>query len=82
MGEGENMSIEANESAEALVKAALWGDAAAFQRLVAEQKMKMYSIAFSYLKNETDALEAIQETVCRPISSRESSKSRIFSIRG
>ncbi len=59
------MSIELNESVEARVKAALRGNAAAFHQLVAEQKMKMYSIAYSYLKNEADALEAIQETVCR-----------------
>lgn len=59
------MSIESNESIEARVKAALRGDASAFQQLVSEQKMKLYAIAFSYLKNEADALEAIQETVYR-----------------
>jgi RNA polymerase sigma-70 factor (TIGR02954 family) len=52
-------------STEEQVRAAKAGDREAFHLLVSAEKMKMYSIAFAYLKNEADALEAIQETVCR-----------------
>ncbi len=52
-------------SIEELAAAARRGDPEAFHQLVNGVKMKLYSIAFSYLKNEADALEAIQETVCR-----------------
>jgi RNA polymerase sigma-70 factor (ECF subfamily) len=36
------------------------------------EKGKMYGIAYSYLRNEGDALEAIQETVCRAWIHRKS----------
>lgn len=52
-------------SIEERVAAARRGDPEAFHQLAGEVKMKLYSIAFSYLKNEADALEAVQETVCR-----------------
>ncbi|WP_019640591.1 sigma-70 family RNA polymerase sigma factor [Paenibacillus fonticola] len=45
--------------------AACRGDEEAFHKLVSSQKRKMYGIAYSYLNNEADALEAIQETICR-----------------
>jgi RNA polymerase sigma-70 factor (ECF subfamily) len=38
------------------------------------EKGKMYGIAFAYLRNEEDALEAIQETVCRAWMHRSSLK--------
>jgi RNA polymerase sigma-70 factor (ECF subfamily) len=47
------------------VKAAKSGDSEAFRQLMDAEKMKLYAIALSYLKNEDDALEAVQETVCR-----------------
>lgn len=50
---------------EMLVKAARKGDEEAFYRLITAQKEQLYNIAYCYLKNEQDALEAIQETVCR-----------------
>lgn len=50
---------------ELLVAAAKRGDDAAFYSLITQHKEKMYRIAFSYLKNETDALEAVQEATCR-----------------
>ncbi|OAB44334.1 sigma-70 family RNA polymerase sigma factor [Paenibacillus glacialis] len=50
---------------EDLVKAAQRGDHEAFHQLVSGNKQKLYSIAISYLKDENDALEVIQETTCR-----------------
>jgi RNA polymerase sigma-70 factor (TIGR02954 family) len=52
-------------STEEKVRAAKQGDAEAFQQLVGADKQRLYSIAFAYLKNEIDALEAIQEATCR-----------------
>jgi len=44
---------------------ALKGDVEAFQELMNLHKNQLYRIAFRYLKNEQDALEAIQETIFR-----------------
>ncbi|NMO96325.1 sigma-70 family RNA polymerase sigma factor [Paenibacillus lemnae] len=48
-----------------LAAAACRGDEAAFHALVSSQKRRLYGIAYSYLHNENDALEVLQETVCR-----------------
>ncbi|RCX18486.1 RNA polymerase sigma (SigV) subunit [Fontibacillus phaseoli] len=45
--------------------AACGGDEHAFYQLISAQKRKLYSIAYSYLRNESDALDAVQETVCK-----------------
>lgn len=50
---------------EELAKAAIKGDEEAFLQRVELDKHQMYGIAYSYMRNETDALEALQETVCR-----------------
>ncbi|MEX2104755.1 MAG: sigma-70 family RNA polymerase sigma factor, partial [Bacilli bacterium] len=50
---------------ELMVHAAKNGDDDAFYRLILDNKEKMYRIAYSYFKNETDALEAIQEVTYR-----------------
>lgn len=50
---------------ERLVLAAKRGDESAFYSLIKQHEEKMYRIAYSYLKNESDALEAIQEATCR-----------------
>ncbi|MBW5447323.1 sigma-70 family RNA polymerase sigma factor [Cohnella sp. CFH 77786] len=52
-------------SDEQWVRAAQRGDPDAFHRLVSEHGMKLYSVAYAYLKNEADALEAVQEATCR-----------------
>ncbi|WP_228101605.1 RNA polymerase sigma factor [Paenibacillus donghaensis] len=44
-----------------------------FRYLSAEQR-RLYSIAFSYLRNETDALEAVQEASCRAWMKRKKLK--------
>ncbi len=52
-------------STEELLMAAQAHDHEAFHQLVSANKQKLYSIAIAYLKDENDALEAIQETTCR-----------------
>ncbi|GIP26705.1 DNA-directed RNA polymerase sigma-70 factor [Paenibacillus sp. J23TS9] len=44
-----------------------------FERLSSEQR-KLYSIAFSYLRNEADALEVVQEASCRAWMKRKKLK--------
>ncbi|MFM9282392.1 sigma-70 family RNA polymerase sigma factor [Paenibacillus jiagnxiensis] len=48
-----------------LAQAACKGDQDAFQRLVSTHQRRLYGIAYSYLHSEADALDALQETVCR-----------------
>lgn len=48
-----------------LVEKAKKGDEEAFFILIAKHKEQLYRIAFSYLKNEGDSLEAIQEVTYR-----------------
>lgn len=50
---------------ELLALAAKNGDDAAFYSLVTQQEEKMYRIAYTYLRNEADALEAVQEVTYR-----------------
>jgi RNA polymerase sigma-70 factor (ECF subfamily) len=47
------------------VQSARNGDSEAYRQLVEEAKTKLYAIALAYLHSEDDALEAIQEAVCR-----------------
>lgn len=50
---------------EELVRLAQKGNDEAFYELVSRDKERLYKIAFAYLKNEADALEAIQEMTYR-----------------
>lgn len=50
---------------EEFVIAAQSGDKAAFYELISQCSKNLYKIAYSYLENEQDALEAVQETTCR-----------------
>lgn len=52
-------------SIESLVKKAKKGDDQAFYELIIEHKAQMYRIVLSYLKNDADSLEAIQEVTFR-----------------
>lgn len=45
-----------------------------FYEQVAGQKRKLYSIAYSYLRNEADSLEVLQEATCRAWIKRKSLK--------
>lgn len=57
--EGEKVNLEQ------LVSRAKNGDDDAFFQLVSLHKDQLYKIAYAFLRNETDALEAIQEATCR-----------------
>ncbi|RLQ91138.1 sigma-70 family RNA polymerase sigma factor [Falsibacillus albus] len=48
-----------------IIKKAKKGDHEAFYQLMQSHKERLYRIAYSYLKSEADALEAIQETTFR-----------------
>ncbi|MDP5275576.1 sigma-70 family RNA polymerase sigma factor [Chengkuizengella axinellae] len=50
---------------EQLVRKAQKKDHDAFYELISIHKFQLYKIAFSYFKNEQDALEAVQEVTCR-----------------
>lgn len=50
---------------EELALAAKRGDDEAFYTLITQHREKMYRIAYTYMKNETEALEAVQEATCR-----------------
>lgn len=50
---------------EHLVKEARSGNDEAFYQLMRLHKDKLYKVAYAFLRNETDALEAIQEATCR-----------------
>ncbi|MFF2482470.1 sigma-70 family RNA polymerase sigma factor [Paenibacillus sp. NPDC058071] len=55
-----------------LAAAAVKGDEEALLRRIDYDKRKLYGIAFAYMRHETDALDAIQETVCRVWAKRRS----------
>lgn len=52
-----------------LVKRAKKGDSEAFQILIHEEKEKMYRMAYMYMRNEDDALEVFQESLCKAFTS-------------
>jgi RNA polymerase sigma-70 factor (ECF subfamily) len=48
-----------------LATAAIRGDEEAFLRRIESEREKLYAIAYSYMRHQVNALEAVQETVCR-----------------
>ncbi|MED1853747.1 sigma-70 family RNA polymerase sigma factor [Brevibacillus borstelensis] len=50
---------------EQLVSSAQQGDDDAFYKLMQTHKEKLYRVAYAFFRNETDALEAMQEVTCR-----------------
>jgi len=50
-----------------LVKRAIAGDEDAFLHLIKQYEQTMYRMAFAYLRNEHDAIEAIQEATYRSL---------------
>lgn len=56
------------------VKLAKKGNAQAFQELIEQEKVKLYKMAYIYMKNEHDALEVFQETVYKTLVSIKSLK--------
>lgn len=59
------MVIESYEDEAALAAAAIQGDEESFLRRIEMERGKLYAIAYSYTRHQANALEAIQETVCR-----------------
>ncbi|MFX3632462.1 MAG: sigma-70 family RNA polymerase sigma factor [Candidatus Pristimantibacillus sp.] len=55
-----------------LASAAVRGNDEALLQRINMDKHRMYGIAYSYMRNEADALEAVQETVCRVWAKRRS----------
>ncbi|MBY0123050.1 sigma-70 family RNA polymerase sigma factor [Bacillus sp. S/N-304-OC-R1] len=56
------------------------GNHKAFQELMEDEKIKLYKIAYLYMKNEDDALEVFQETVYKAfISIKNLKDERYFS---
>lgn len=56
------------------VRNAIRGDKQAFLDLIEPQKEKLYKIAYTYVKNEQDALDIIQETICKAYVSLDNLK--------
>lgn len=52
---------------QAIVKRAIAGDESAFLQLLKQYEQTMYRMAYVYLKNEHDAIEAVQETTYRSL---------------
>ena len=54
---------------EKMIAAAIRGDRLALQQLLKLEKEKLYRMAYTYVKNEEDALEIFQQTVLQAIES-------------
>lgn len=52
-----------------LVKEAIKGNEQAFERLIHSESEKLYRTAFLYVRNKEDALDVVQETVCKAFTS-------------
>lgn len=53
------------DSIETFVKKAKKGDDEAFTNLIDINKVKLYKIAYIYVKNEQDALDILSDTICK-----------------
>lgn len=54
---------------EEMITAAILGDRLALQQLLKSEKEKLYRMAYTYVKNEEEALEIFQQTVLQAIES-------------
>lgn len=61
-----------------LLKKAQKGNEQAFIELLQPEKLKLYKMAYLYMKNETDALDIVQETVARAFASIHSVKEPMY----
>ncbi|WLD94297.1 sigma-70 family RNA polymerase sigma factor [Alkalihalobacillus sp. AL-G] len=52
-------------SIEKKIKKAKRGNEKAFQELIQDQKNKLFRMAYLYVKNEDDALDIVQDTICK-----------------
>lgn len=64
----------------ALVKKAIKGNEKAFEKLLKQESEKLYKTAFLYVRNKEDALDIVQETVCKAlVSVRQVKQPEFFS---
>lgn len=63
---------------EKLVKKAIKGDDTAFLQLIHLYKIELYKTALSFLRNEEEALDAVQEVTYRAYKNRKKLKEPIF----
>lgn len=61
-----------------LVKKAKKGDDQAFEQLIQSVREKLYRTAYSYVRNEQDALDLYQDTVCEAYISLK--KQKVFQV--
>lgn len=54
---------------EEMVAAAIKGDRLALQQLLKDEKEKLYRMAYTYVRNEEDAIDIFQQTVLQAIES-------------
>ena len=54
---------------EEMIAAAIRGDQLALQQILKNEKEKLYRMAFTYVRNEEDAIEIFQQTVLQAIES-------------
>lgn len=52
-----------------LAKQAIKGDEQAFEELVQKESEKLYRTAFLYVRNQEDALDVVQDAVCKAFTS-------------
>lgn len=52
-----------SQNKKSVVRKAIKGDTAAFTQLMEDRKENLYRIAYSYVKNQADALDIVSETV-------------------
>lgn len=60
------------------VKKAIKGDDTAFMELIDENKDQIYRTAYAYVKDETMALDIVQETVCKAYLNIHSLKKSMY----
>lgn len=53
---------------DALIKKARKGDKKAFLKLIELEKDKLYKTAYLYTKNKDDALDIVQDTICKALN--------------
>lgn len=63
---------------EEMIAAAIQGDRLALQQLLKSEKEKLYRMAYTYVKNEEEALEIFQQTVLQAIESIHQLKNQAY----
>ena len=55
------------------------GNDQAFLKLLQDEKVKLYKMAYIYMKNENDALDVMQETVAKAYANIHTVKEELYS---